>query len=71
MKIARFWRQSHLPFMGLLLVFSVTTNVEARDLTDMFGRHFCAWEGPSGGRSEERGKTLDSKEILSYKRTLN
>jgi len=40
MKNARLWRQSQLLSIGLLLVLCLAAQTDAREITDMFGRHF-------------------------------
>ena len=40
------WRLPFLPCFGLLLVFCLTSQVDAREITDMFGRHFTLSDHP-------------------------
>lgn len=46
MKNARMRRLSFLSCFGLLLGFCLTSHVEAREITDMFGRHFTLSDPP-------------------------
>lgn len=46
MKNARMWRLSFLSCFGLLLILCLAARVDARQITDMFGRHFSLSDHP-------------------------